>query len=196
MPRFRRQRMLMGKSHEKHSGTKIHIIGPATVARPFHIIRDTEVGARDPAGGNDTVQLGRSYDEECNIGDSCKYVNIHLETGPRNDTNEQNIGWIEWAFVIKKSSDADPTNTNLGTQTLGDVCTKYFRNECIYTGAVAHGFQQTNVAEITLKIPKNKVNLRTGDVWLLYFHARTISATETSTNSMQVISSYNYINYH
>ncbi len=75
---YRKRAVLKFKAHEKHSGTKVHTIGPGTVATAFQIIRDTEVGDRDPSGGNDTIQLGRSFDEECNIGDSCKYVNIHI----------------------------------------------------------------------------------------------------------------------
>ncbi len=193
---FRRRAVLKFKGNEKHSGTKLHTIGPGTVVTPFHIIRDTEVGDRTPAGNNDTITLGRSLEEECNIGDSCKYVNIHIQAGPRENTGQQNIGWIEWAFCIKKGDVANPVNTNLGTNTLGDVCTKYLRNECIYTGAVPVGIAQPAVAEITLKIPKNKVQLKLGDQWILFLIARTISATETATDTFRALTSFNYKNYH
>ncbi len=196
MPRHRTQRVIQG--HEKHSGTKVHVIGPATVATAFMIVRDTEVGDRDPAGGNDTITLGRSFEEECNIGDVCKYVNIHLQGGPTTVSagNIGNNGWIEWAFTCAKGSDPPPVNTNLGVSTLGDVCTKYFRNECIYTGNFPVGGAQPASQEITLKIPKTKWMLRVGDEWTLWLHARTVSSTETGTDTFKVYSSYNYINKH
>ncbi len=192
----RRFKQLRGKAYEKHSGTKVHVIGPGTVITPNHLIRDTEVGGRDPAGGNDTIQLGRGYAEECNIGDIVKFVNIHIQAGPQVITDLIATGWIEWAFCIHKKSDVDPTNTNLGTQTLGDVCTKYFRNECIMTGNLPVSSQSGTSQEIQLKIPKSRQMLRTGDEWTLYMYARTVSTVETGTNTFKVYSSFNYKNYH
>ncbi len=196
MPRRRRLRAVLAQ--EKHSGTKVHTIGPATTTIPEHIMRDTQVGARDPAGGNDTIQLGRSFEEECNIGDICKYINIHIQAGPRlvNASNVANNGWIEWAFACHKESDTAPANTNLGTQTLGNIITTYLRQDCIYTGAIPVGGSQPSMAEISLKIPKSKQALRVGDQWVLYIAARTVSATETGTTDFRVITSFNYINKH
>ncbi len=196
MARFRRRQIVI--SQEKHADTKIHTIGPATASVANHIMRDTEVGDRDPAGADDTIQLGRGLGNECNIGDTCKYMNIHIEAGPRNvsATNGVNNGWIEWGFVIHKGTDAEPANTNLGTMTLGNVLTNYFRNQCIYTGAIPVGGAQPTVAEITLKIPKTMQTLRVGDEWTLYLFARTISATETGTTDFRVITSCNFINKH
>ncbi len=186
---------LRTKVYEKHSDTKIHTIGPGTVAVAFQKIRDTEQGPRDPAGAEDTIQLGRSNGEECNQGDICKYINVHIQAGPQLSA-VANIGWIEWAVVLKKSSDANPTNVNLGTKTLGDVCTKYMRNECIMTGALPVGDRQASVTEIQLKIPKAKQMLKTGDEWMLFLYARTSSAVQTATDTYRVISSFNYKNYH
>jgi len=194
----RRRAILKTKSHEKHSDTLVSTVGPGTTLIGKLIVRDTEQGDRDPAGSTDTIQLGRGNNEECNQGDTCKYVNIHCQCGPTAvaENNTTNNGWLEWAFVCKKASDLDPTNTNIGVQTLGDVCTKYFRNECIYTGNFPVGGQQPSSQEIQIKIPKTKMTLRTGDEWVFYFFTRTTSATETATNSFKVISSFNYINYH
>jgi len=196
MPYHRRSRGRLGTSTEKHSGTKVHVIGPGTTIIANHLIRDTEVGDRTPAGNNDTITLGRSLEEECNIGDKCAYVNIHIQASNRASGSDQNIGWIEWAFACHKGDDAPPTNSNLSIHTLGDIVTKYLRNECIYTGAVPVGLNQPAVAEITLKIPKSKIQLRLGDIWKLYLFARNITSTETATDSFLVISSYNYINHH
>lgn len=193
-----RKGTLKFKSHEKHSDTLVSTIGPATTPFGRLLVRDTEQGARDPAGGTDTIQLGRGNNEECNQGDTCKYVNIHIQVGPRviNATNTIHSGWLEWAFCCHKQSDTVPAITNFGVQTLGDICTKYFRNECIYTGNVPVGGSQPASQEITLKIPKNKMVLKTGDNWVLYFGVRTISASETDSNTFRVITSFNYINYH
>jgi len=197
--RLRRGMGLKFKAHEKHSDTKIHTIGPGTVVTPEHIMRDTQVGARDPDGANDTIQLGRSYAEECNIGDACKYINIIIQAGPKlvsDPVLATSLGWIEWAFCCHKTTDASPTNTNVGISTLGDICTKYFREECVYTGAMPIGNLQCNVQTIMIKIPKKKVVLRAGDQWVLYIRARTVSSTETGTATFKVITSCNYINYH
>ena len=183
-------------SNEKHSGTKVHTIGPGTAAIPFHVLRESQVGDRNPAGNNDTIQLGRAYDEECNIGDKCKYLNVHILCGPRALTDQNNVGWIEWAIAMHKGLDPIPTVTNIGTSTLGDIITKYLRNECILTGAVPVGLNQTGVAEIRIKVPSTKITLRAGDEWILYLYARTVSSTETATNSFRVISSFNFKNYH
>ncbi len=196
MPQRRRPRTLRGKGNEKHSGTKVHIIGPATVATPFHIIRDSEVGDRDPAGGNDTITLGRSFEEECNIGDCCKYLNVHIQAGPRTVNNLESAGWIEWAIVMAKGTDAPPTNANIGISTLGDICTKYYRNECILTGNLPVSANACSSQEIAVKVPKTKMFLRTGDEWNLFVRARTTSSTETSTASFKVLTFFNYKNYH
>lgn len=193
----RRKATLRNLGNEKHSGTKIHVIGPGTTAIANHIIRNTEVGGRDPDGGNDTITLGRSYEEECNLGDKCKYLNINVACGPRQaDGTSQYLGWVEWAVTMNKESDPLPTNSNLGTQTLGDVMTKYLRNECILTGTIPIGLNQCNNHAISIKVPSTKIALKTGDTWRIWFYARTISATETATDTFKVMSSYNFKNYH
>ncbi len=186
----------MGKAHEKHSDSLFSVIGPGTAVIPTHVMRDTEVGDRDPAGGNDTIQLGRSYAEECNVGDTCKYMNIHIQAGPRLVDDLASMGWLEWGFVCHKNSDPIVAKTNIGTATLMDILTKYFRNDCIYTGNLPLNSSGCVSQEITLKIPKTKWTLRSGDVWELIFAARTVSTTETGTNTFKVITSCNYINYH
>ena len=192
----RRRAMLKFLGNEKHSGTKVHTIGPGTVIIANHILRNTEVGDRTPAGNNDTITLGRSLEEECNLGDKCKYLNVHIQAGPRDDATSQNMGWIEWAIAMHKGDDVPPNNTNLGTNTLGDVVTKYLRNECILTGAIPVGVAQTNSASIRIKVPSTKIQLKLGDLWILYLYARTVSATTTATNFFRVITSYNFKNYH
>ncbi len=195
MPIRRFRRTLKGKSSEKHSDTLISVIGPGTATVSVLTVRDSEVGARTPAGNTDTIQLGRGNNEECNVGDSCKYVNITLSAGPRA-TADVNNGWVEWAFCIMKAVDPDPLVTNKGTNTLGDICTKYLRNQCIYTGALPVGRQQTTTEHISLKIPSDRVVLRQGDEWKFFFWARTVSSTETSTDIFKVLTSFNYKNYH
>ncbi len=160
------------------------------------MLRDSEVGDRNPAGSNDTIQLGRSFAEECNIGDICKYINIHIQSGPRLVDDLLSMGWLEWAFCIHKNSDPPVAKTNLGVSTLGDICTKYFRNECIFTGNLPLSSSGCSAQEITIKIPKSKQRLSVGDVWELIFIPRSASATDTSTNTNFVITSCNYKNYH
>lgn len=193
------RRQLAGMASEQHSGTKVHTIGPGTVITAEHIMRDSEVGARAPDGGNDTIQLGRSFEEECNIGDKCKFINIFIQAGPRSLSDPPSVsrmGWLEWAFCCIKADTAPPVNTNLGTQTLGNVCTTYLRHDCIMTGAIPVGITQPVVASIALKIPKAKIKLTVGDEWILFLHMRTVGATETATDSHRVITSFIFRNYH
>jgi len=190
-----RKRTTLGKASEQHSDTKVFTIGPATDPVSEFIIRDTQQGARLPDGDTDTIQLGRGNNEECNVGDTCKYLNVFIEVGPRLE-QITSTGWVEWALCMHKQSDAPPGNTNLGTNTLGDVCTKYLRNECILTGSIPVGKAQPNYQEIKVKVPKFKQVLRTGDQYILYLHARTVSATETATNTFRVLCSFIYRNYH
>lgn len=184
-------------AHEKHADTLVATVGPGS-AITEHIMRDTEAGLRDPDGSNQTIQSGRGLAEECNIGDTCKYINIHIQCAGRvaSDPNAINAGWLEWGFVCHKGVDAQPTISNIGTFTLGNILTNYFREECIYTGAVPIGIAQPAVAEITLKIPQKKQVLRLGDEWALFYHVRTLSSTETGTTTFKVITSCNYINKH
>ncbi len=196
MPFRRKVRQLRGKAYEKHSDTLISVIGPATDPIPDILIRDSEVGDRDPAGGTDTIQLGRGTNEECNVGDICKFINITVQASPRIIDTIANTGWLEWAFCIMKGSDPEPARTNLGTQTLGDIMTKYMRNMCIFTGAIPIGASQPAVATISLKIPRSKQRLVQGDVWRFFFLPRTASSTETGTATFKVLTSFNYKNYH
>lgn len=193
---YRRKRTLRLKTNEQHSGTKMHTIGPGTVTIAEHVIRTTEAGNRDTAGGDASIQSLRTLDDTCQIGDICKFVNIFIQAGPRIESALQSAGWVEWAVVKQRELDTDPVNTNLGTQTLGDVCTKYFRNECIYTGNVPVGATQTNSQNITIKIPPKFQRLTMGDQLKLYLYARTADATETGTGTFRVVTSYMYKNYH
>ncbi len=196
MPIRRRRRQLLGKAYEKHSDTLVSVIGPGTVVIPVHRMRDTEVGNRDPAGSDDNIQASRRYGETCNQGDVCKFINIHIQSAPRLVDDLQSMGWIEWAFCIHKASDALVTKTNVGTNTLGDICTKYFRNECVFTGNMPCSSSGASAQDIVLKIPKMKQRLSAGDVWELIFLPRTASATTTGTNTFFVLTSFNYKNYH
>ncbi len=186
---------LRTKVYEKHSDTLISVVGPGTAVIPFLLIRDTEQGDRSPDGNTDTIQLGRGNNEECNQGDICKFINITAQVGPRQ-TQDISIGWLEWAFVIMKASDPEPTKTNLGTNTLGDIMTKYLRNKCIYTGAIPIGSAQCATEHIVLKIPRDSQMLKTGDEWKWYFMPRTTNSVETGGSSFKVVSSFNYKNYH
>ncbi len=196
MVRFRKRRQLKGKAYEKHSDTLISVIGPGTTTSTRMIVRDTEQGARTPAGNTDTIQLGRGNNEECNQGDICKFINLTLQAGPRDTADATAIGWIEWAFYLGKEVDPKPTIANKGTNTLGDIVTKYMRNQCLMTGAMPIGQAQCAVTLISLKIPDKWQRLTTGDQWNFVYWARTISSTETATDTFKVIASFNYKNYH
>ncbi len=194
MPYHRRRGVTKNKQMLKHSGTLVVTHGPGTTILPRIQIADTEVGQRDPAGPETNVQANRTTGNECNIGDCIKYINILIQTGPTAQNNVSQ-GWLEYAVVTKLQATLDVTNVNLGTQTLGDTCTQYFRNECIWTGFVPVGSTMTNGVALQIKVPKAKQFLRMGDEIIMYVHFRSTVATDVSTTSNRAILSFNYKSY-
>ncbi len=196
MARHFRRRQTLGMASEQHSDTKVHTIGPGTALIPEHIVRDTEVGPRDPDASVDTIQLGRGSSEECNIGDVCKYINLFIQGAPRIQSGLQATGWIEYAFVIAKAGFPLLTKTNIGTRTLGDLATTYYRDQCVWTGNLPIGNLQANSVALMIKVPRKFQKLEWGYQWKLLLIARTSDATETGTGTFRVLTSAIYRNYH
>ncbi len=168
-------------------------VGQGTTAQTFPIL-ETEAGTRTTTGATQTIKDSASTGEVCEVGDIVKYVTLYLQAAGRQSVaNPFNInGWIEWAFVCVKESETAVPNTQLGVQTLADVCMKMFRNECIYTGAVPIGEAIPNYAEIKIKIPKLKQQIKLGDEWRFITSIRSNNSADVSTDRIRLIKSFSY----
>ncbi len=181
----------------QHSDSLTSNVGGATAPAAM-VVLDTETGARTVTGSTQTIQVGMGTNEEVNTGSVVKYVNLFLQvaTRPASATTENDAnGWLEWAFVMVKETETAVPITNLGTQTLADVCTKMYRNECIYTGAIPVGHQQPNYVEIKIKVPRFKQRIFIGDQWRFVTFFRDTNTTSVETDSQRLIKSFMYKSY-
>ena len=181
----------------QHSDTLVATIGAGSVPGTM-VVLDTEAGARPLTGSTSTIQQGQGTNEEVNVGTEVAYINLFIQAGNRFKASPDDSfvgGWIEWAFLCVKESDTVVPITNLGVQTLGDVCTKMFLNECIYTGCVPIGDRQPNYLPIVIKIPQFKRSIKRGDEWRFITAYRDMKATATATDSTRIIKSFMYKSY-
>ncbi len=195
---FRRKirRVTMGKDAIKKAGTLIAQIGPSTNPVTNMCIAKTDADVRVLSGGNVSIRNSQDINEICNIGDIIKYVNIRIQTGPQDETPEDDTsGWLEWAVVKYKERFEAPSNTLLGVETLGTVCTRAFRGDCLLTGAIPVGGDQPSVADIIIKIPKIWCKMQLGSELHLFVHFRSTNAASTSTTLNDCVMSFQYKNY-
>ncbi len=180
----------------QHSGTFVQNVGNGSAPDQFEIM-ETEAGLRTTTGAPQTIKDSASTQEVCNIGDIIKYINLFIQICPRPDIGvlANQLGWLEWALVMVKESEADVPITQLGTQTLGNVCTNMFRNECIFTGCIPTGSRQGNYQAIKIKVPKFKQKIRFGDEWRLITSFRSSTSVDVTTDTNRLIKSFMYKSY-
>ncbi len=184
------------KTAVQHAGTLLLNSGFAQAPDSMDVLR-TQGGARTLTGDSQTIQSFAITDEVVRTGDIVKYINLFLQVcaRPNVSVNQNRVGWLEWAFVMVKESETAVPITQLGVQTLGNVCTNMFRNECIYTGAVPCFDPGSNYAEIKIKVPKFKQKIRLGDAWRFITFWRSSNAADTQTDTMRVVKSFMYKTY-
>lgn len=195
--RKRVRRLTANKGPQKHSGTLVSNLGPASAPISLQVLA-TEGGTRTVDGTEENYSNDRSTGETCNVGDLIKFVNCFIEVGPRATATEgDNIstGFLEWAFLCLKENDTVIPITNLGTLTLGTIANRMFPDDTLLSGFIPIGEKQANGAMITIKIPKKFQFLTKGDEWLLYLAFRTTSSTSTGTDKVRVLSSFIYKAY-
>ncbi len=196
MARRRIRRATAGKVGIAHAGTFLENTGSGSAPDQFEIML-TSGGARNIAGTLQTVTDNRDTGVTNNIGDCIKYVNLFIQCSPRlGQTSTDRTGWLEWAFVCVKESEANVPITNMGTETLGVVCNRMFRNECIMTGNIPIGAEIPNSVNIQIKIPKTKMYLRLGDEWRFISFFRSSESTSSSTAAVRLLKSFMYKAYY
>ncbi len=197
MPYRRKRRSnLVGKKGVKHSGTLIANVGQGSNVTRLDIML-TSGGQRSTDGSSQTIQSSANTEEICRTADIIKYVNLFIQAGARPDigTPEARTGWIEWAFICVREDEKDVPTTQLGTQTLGDICTNMYRGECIYTGSIPVGNAQPITQPISLKIPQSKATIKLGDSWRFLTFFRAVSSTAAGTTNIRLLKSFNYIDH-
>ncbi len=184
------------KTAVQHCDTFQDNVGAGTIPQTM-VVLETEGGSRSVSGAQVTIKDFATTGETINVGDIVKYINLFLQITPRISVGVDNnkIGWLEWGIVMVKESETTVPITQLGVLTLANVLTNMFRNECIYTGAVAVGLQQANYAEIKIKVPKFKQKIRLGDEWRFVTAWRSSNATDTTTDTMRLVKSFMYKSY-
>ncbi len=191
--RRRIKRRTLGKDAIKKSTTKIATIGNGSNPDGFTIL--FAATSRSATGDQTTVRDSQTTGNQGNIGDICKYVNICIEAGTRNEPesgSENDNGWLEWAVVYQQETAGFPAVTNLGTNTLGDICAKTFRGNCLLTGCIPVGAAQPITQDITIKIPPKFVKLQQSSIMQLFYYFRSVSSADLRTDSTKVILSAMY----
>ncbi len=193
-----RVRLTKGKTGIKHGSTLVDNTGQGVGSVFSHKIYVTKVGTRNASGAAETIRNSQTTDEVVNVGDIIKYVNICLQCSPRGaePTNPlDNAGWLEWAIFWQREKDVDPTVANLGTETLGVVCGRAFRENTLLTGCFPLGTNQANSVDIKIKLPARCCKIKIGDVLRIACHVRTSSSTDVRTDSHRLIASSMFKNY-
>ncbi len=179
----------------QHSDSLTLLQGGAKAPDQFEIMQ-TDVGARTTTGATQNIMSNATTDSTCMVGQIIKFLNLFIQTAPINTaTEEDRTGWLEYALVMVKESETKVPITQLGVTTLGDVCTKMFRNECIWTGNVPIGNAQANSVALHIKVPKSKQKIRVGDLWILYLYFRDVRATSSDLDAVRTIASTIYKAY-
>ncbi len=193
--RHRIKRRTMGKEAIKKSTTIINILGQGSAAPA--VLEIIDVPNRTGVGSVLQIRDIQDTDKTANVGDVLKYINLCIQIGPRegDETNETlliNNGWLEYAVVFQRERDQAMQSSELGLHTLGDVATKQYRGDCLFTGCLPVGAQQPNSLDLKIKIPANKVKLQLGSNLNMYCHFRSIDSADLRSNSHKLIMSALY----
>ncbi len=183
----------MGKDPIKKSGTLIAgAIGPSSPITAVTLL--TVPLGRDGTGADVVIRDSQNLENLGNVGDICKFINIHLQCGARDsvEPEDDTSGWLEWGIVKYKEGVVAPSNTLLGLHTLGDVLTKTFRGDCLMTGNIPVGGDIPNIAEIVLKVPKVVTKLQLGSAILIYLHYVSVNNASTAIDLASLRISWNY----
>ncbi len=192
------RRTLKGKVSTKHGSTLLDNTGPGVGSFFKHVIYKTNVGIRLSAGGPQDVDVKQRTDETCEVGGIIKYVNICIECSPRgaDSTNlKDDCGWLEWAVFWQRESTTTLTVANIGTDNLGVLSGRSYRENAIMSGCFPLGSRQALATDLVIKIPKRMQQLHVGDTLQMMCYARGSSSTDTRTDSYRLLVSSQFKSY-
>jgi len=192
--RHKIKRRTLGKEPIKKSVTQVNTIGNGSNVNGLTLL--FSASSRSATGDTTTVRDSQSTGSDANIGDICKYVNICIEAANRADDQGNdavdNNGWLEWAVVYQQETSGFPAVTNLGTNTLGDICVKTFRGNCLLTGCIPVGALQPITQDITIKIPPKYCKVQQSSIMQLFYYFRSVNSTDLRTDSTKTVISAIY----
>ncbi len=181
----------MGKEAIKKSDTLLANIGPSTT--PITRFDLIVAPVRDTNGNVVAINVEQDTSTKCNVGNIVKYINVRIQTGPDDATPEDDTsGWLEWSIVKFKETSSSPPNTNIGTNTLGDICTKKYRGDSLLNGAIPVGGDQPSILDINLKVPDimQKMQLQSKISLFVYFRSTNFASTSTTLNDVVLSCQY------
>ncbi len=182
----------------KHGSTLLGNVGPGDGSFFVHKVYQTDAGERLNAGGPQNIMQKAVTDETVQVGDIIKYVNICIECSPRgaDSTNlKDDCGWLEWAIVWQREEDVNPTVANIGTDVLGVICGRVFRENAIMSGCFPLGSRQSMSQDMHIKIPLRMQKIKLGDKVKMICYARGSSSTDTRTDSYRLLVSSQFKSY-
>lgn len=189
--RSRRPKLTRGKLGIKHAASFINNVGGGSIPTAFTMV---EVNAGSRTETHQSIKSNADTDETCMVGDLIKFINVHIQIAPRTGTSDE-TGWLEYAVVWQPENATKLAITNMGTQTLGETATNFFRNDCLWTGFIPVAKTGASGAEFTIKCPKAHQYLKIGDSYILYCWWRSNSSTDTSTTLMRLVQSCHFKAY-
>ncbi len=191
-------RVTKGKVPIKHGSTLLDNTGPGVGSFFRHVVYETKAGGRTTSGAPKVIKSEASTDETCEVGDVIKYVNICLECSPRgaDSTNiKDDTGWLEWAIFWQDQTNDVLTTANIGTDTLGVLSGRMYRQDAIMSGCFPLGSRQAMSADLHIKIPKRMCRLRIGNKLQILCYARGSLSTDTRTDSFRLLVSSQFKSY-
>ncbi len=183
--------MTMGKLGIKHAASFINNIGSGSIPTAFTMV---EVNAGSRTESHQSIKSNADTDETCMVGDLIKYLNIHIQVAPRANTAEI-PGWLEFAVVWQPEDATKISITNVGTMTIGEIATNFYRNDCLWTGFIPVSANLGTGLELTIKTPKKHWFLKIGDSYILYCWFRSNDSTSSGTGSVRLIQSVHFKAY-
>ncbi len=186
------------KTSVKHGSTLLDNTGPGVGSLFAHLVANTKAGNRNSSGAPEVLKTEISTDETCAVGDTIKYVNICIECSPRgaDSTNiKDDCGWLEWGLIWQVEEADALAVTNIGTDTLGVLLNRSYRNNCIYTGCFPLGARQAMSQDLKFKIPPRMQKLTLGYRLVFFCYARGSSSTDTRTDSYRLLVSSQFKAY-
>ncbi len=191
MPFRRKIRATRGKLGIKHADSFINNIGGGSIPTAFTLV---EVDAGSRTETHQSIKGSADTDNTCMVGDLIKFINVHIQISPRGGANAES-GWLEYAVVWQQENATKIGIAQMGTQTLGETATNFFRNDCLWTGFIPVGKTSASGAEFTIKTPKAHQYLKIGDSYILYCWYRSSDSTDVSTTLMRLIQSCHFKAY-
>ncbi len=193
----RRRGITRGKGSIKHSRSLIGVIGPSSAPVNFVGAR-TGAQERSTDGTPVTILNNVSTNENCATGDIVKYVSFRIQAGVRDDGTNTNVnGWLEWAIVWIEEEDTIIPITQMGSQSLGDVATQMFRNDCLMHGTIpiSDAGPQTAVQDIQIKLPNRCCKFKVGSRCKMFIFWRDVNTTLTGGDDVRTLLSSWYKSY-